>query len=170
MFTLLDQLNTVNIAHKLLLFHPLFHFYFTFELSFPTRPSFFKHNSAHIHPSSTNSIQLFDHTPFSIQHNLSCKYIMHCAYGSLEITFMLWLWSATSACTSVIFYWNESINACVGLPIRHVDVKCTKSYLLIALISIMTALHTSHVGLVLFGRRSCHTCCTISKYQSWTGR
>ncbi len=58
--------------------------------------------------------------------------------------------------------WNESpINVNIGLLIRHDDVEYTTSSLQSALISIMIALHTSqHVGLVLFGRRFCHTCCT----------
>ena len=137
----------VNIAHNMFLFRPVFHIYYIFELSFPTRPSLFKHNSAYIHPLSTNSIQLFDPTPLSMSIssypvNIACIVLMvrlslHSCYGYQH---------ATSA--SHIFYWNESIDACVRFAICHIDVKCIKSYLQIAPISTMTALHASHVRLV----------------------
>ena len=61
----------VNIAHNLLLFRPLFHIYYTFEFSFPTRPSLFK-IIVHAH-TPPRRIQYSYFVPNYVQHNLSCK-------------------------------------------------------------------------------------------------
>jgi len=74
----------VNTAYTLHLFRPLFHIYNAFEPHiFQPEHHFSKHNSAYTHPSSTNSIQLFDPTPFSMSIwtylvNIACTLLLLC--------------------------------------------------------------------------------------------
>ena len=56
--------SLVYVTHALPLLRPLFHIYYTFELSFPTRTSIFKYNSTCLHPIWNITIQQLDPTPF----------------------------------------------------------------------------------------------------------